>query len=171
LNCRDGLQNESIIVRTEVKVKFIDMLSQTGLKSIEATSFVSKKWVPQMGDATEVMQAIKRAPGVTYPVLVPNVRGLEDAMKVGVTEVCVFGAASESFSKKNTNASIAESIERFKPLCDLAKANGIKLRGYRPRVVRTAACCSSGSRAYWSVGTFRASWAAPTRASSPRPPW
>lgn len=114
---------------TDVKVHFINLLSETGLQVIESTSFVSKKWVPQMGDNAEVMRAIKRAPGVTYPVLAPNVKGLEDAIAAGATEVCVFGAASESFSKKNTNASIAESLERFKPLCDAAKAKGIKIRG------------------------------------------
>jgi len=117
-------------VPTDAKIEFINLLSATGLQVIESTSFVSKKWVPQMGDNAVVMKGIKRAPGVTYPVLAPNVKGLEDAIAAGATEVCVFGAASESFSKVNTNASIAEGLARFKPLCDLAKERGIKIRGY-----------------------------------------
>jgi len=123
------------VVPTDVKVGLIDRLSKTGLRVIESTSFVSPKWVPQMGDNAMVMKQIKRQEGVSYPVLAPNVKGLEDAIAAGATEVCVFGAASESFSKKNTNATVAEGFARFKPLCDLARSKGIKLRGYVSCVV------------------------------------
>ncbi len=104
---RDGLQNEKQIVPTATKIALIDLLSATGLRNIETTSFVSPKWVPQMGDNAQVMAGIARRAGVTYPVLAPNLKGFEAALAAGATEVAVFGAASESFSQKNINCSIA----------------------------------------------------------------
>ena len=127
---RDGLQNEKILVATADKVELIDRLSRTGLLSIEATSFVSPKWVPQLADAAEVFTAIQRRPGTAYPVLVPNETGYDRARAVGVDEVAVFTAASEAFNRKNINASIDESIERFRPVLERAAADGIKVRGY-----------------------------------------
>ncbi len=127
---RDGLQNEKAIVPTPVKIELIDRLSDTGLQTIEATSFVSPKWVPQLADATDVYTAIRKKPGVRYPVLVPNLQGYERARAVGVTEIAVFTAASEAFNRKNINASIDESIERFTPVMERAKADGVAVRGY-----------------------------------------
>lgn len=132
---RDGLQNEKIILSADVKVAFINGLSETGLTHIEATSFVSPKWVPQMADAAAVMTGITRTPGVTYPVLVPNEKGMEGALAAGVTEIAVFAAASETFSQKNINCSIAESLARFDPVIALAQKNDIKVRGYVSCVV------------------------------------
>ena len=130
VGARDGLQNEKTIVPTDVKIELIDRLSDTGLQTIEATSFVSPKWVPQLADATDVYTAIKKKPGVRYPVLVPNLQGYERARAVGVREIAVFTAASEAFNRKNINASIDESIERFMPIMELAKADGVSVRGY-----------------------------------------
>ena len=127
---RDGLQNEKAIVPTPVKIELIDRLSDTGLQTIEATSFVSPKWVPQLADATDVYTAIRKKGGVRYPVLVPNMQGYERARAVGVTEIAVFTAASEAFNRKNINASIDESIERFTPVMERAKADGVAVRGY-----------------------------------------
>ncbi|MGY0556552.1 hydroxymethylglutaryl-CoA lyase [Lysobacter sp. A421] len=127
---RDGLQNEKAIVATADKIELIDRLSATGLQSIEATSFVSPKWVPQLADAAEVYAGIARKPGVDYPVLVPNEKGYERALAAGVREVAVFTAASEAFNQKNINASIAESLVRFAPILERARADGIKVRGY-----------------------------------------
>ncbi len=127
---RDGLQNESAIVPTEVKVGLIDRLTDAGLQAIEATSFVSPKWVPQMADATQVMAAIRRRPGVRYPVLTPNLKGFEAALAAGCDEVAVFVAASETFSRKNINCSIAESLERARPVTEAARAHGVRVRGY-----------------------------------------
>ena len=127
---RDGLQNEKALVATADKVELINRLSQTGLRSIEATSFVSPKWIPQLADAAEVFTAIERKPGVAYPVLVPNEQGYERARAVGAEEVAVFTAASEAFNRKNTNAGIDESIERFRPVLARAAADGVKVRGY-----------------------------------------
>lgn len=127
---RDGLQNEKSSVPTGAKVLYINLLSVAGFRKIEATSFVSPKAIPQLGDATDVMSRIERLPGVTYPVLVPNEKGLVRAIETGVTEVAVFTAASESFTRANINASIAESIENFKPVLSLARDNGIAVRGY-----------------------------------------
>ncbi|MFT4929750.1 MAG: hydroxymethylglutaryl-CoA lyase [Phenylobacterium sp.] len=126
---RDGLQNE-VPVTTEAKIQLIDMLSNSGLDYIESGSFVSPKWVPQMAGTTEVFAGISQNANVTYAALTPNVRGLEGAIAAGVKEVAIFGAASESFSQKNINCSIAESIERFRPLMAQAKAAGIRVRGY-----------------------------------------
>ena len=127
---RDGLQNEADIVPLAAKVALIEALAAAGLTTIESGSFVSPKWVPQMGDTAEVMAAIRRVPGVRYPVLVPNLKGLDGALAAHVDEIAVFGAASESFSQKNINCSIAESLERFRPVVEAALANGIRVRGY-----------------------------------------
>ncbi|HET6782255.1 MAG TPA: hydroxymethylglutaryl-CoA lyase [Pseudoxanthomonas sp.] len=127
---RDGLQNEKTIIATADKVELIDRLSRTGLRSIEASSFVSPKWIPQLADAAEVFAAIDRKPGISYPVLVPNEKGYERAREVGAQEVAVFTAASEAFNQKNINASIDESIERFRPVLERAHADGVKVRGY-----------------------------------------
>jgi hydroxymethylglutaryl-CoA lyase len=127
---RDGLQNEKTIVPLAVKVELIDRLSDTGLPVIESGAFVSPKWVPQMADTAEVLAAIQRRPGVGYPVLVPNKKGLEQATASGGEEIAIFGAASEAFSAKNINCSIAESLERFRPVAEEALAQGIRVRGY-----------------------------------------
>ncbi|XP_073937975.1 3-hydroxymethyl-3-methylglutaryl-CoA lyase, cytoplasmic isoform X5 [Castor canadensis] len=127
---RDGLQNEKIIVPTDIKIEFINQLSKTGLSVIEVTSFVSSRWVPQMADHTEVMKGIQRYPGVRYPVLTPNLQGFHCAVAAGATEISVFGAASESFSKKNINCSIEESLERFEEVVKSARHMNIPARGY-----------------------------------------
>ena len=126
---RDGLQNEKATVPTDVKVAFIDRLAAAGLGAIEATSFVSPKWVPQMADAANVMACIARRPGVVYSVLVPNMKGFEGALAAKADEVVVFGAASEAFSQRNINCGIAESIERFRPVAAAALAAGMRVRG------------------------------------------
>jgi hydroxymethylglutaryl-CoA lyase len=127
---RDGLQNEKAMVPTGVKVALIDMLADAGMPAIEATSFVSPKWVPQMADAADVMARIRRKPGVRYPVLTPNMKGFEAARAAGADEVAVFVAASEAFSQRNINCSIAESLVRAQPIFDAAKAANIRVRGY-----------------------------------------
>ena len=127
---RDGLQNESAMVATADKIELVDRLSATGLRSIEATSFVSPRWVPQLADAAEVMAGIHRRPGVSYPVLVPNEQGYERARAAGADEVAVFTAASEAFNRRNINASIDESIERFAPVLARAREDGVRVRGY-----------------------------------------
>ncbi|TNJ34854.1 hydroxymethylglutaryl-CoA lyase [Arenimonas terrae] len=127
---RDGLQNEKTLIPTAAKIELIDRLTATGLQTVEATSFVSPKWVPQLADAADVFAGIHRRPGVAYPVLVPNLQGYERARAVGAEEVAVFTAASEAFNRNNTNASIDESIERFRPVLEAAKADGVRVRGY-----------------------------------------
>ena len=127
---RDGLQNEQKPVALDTKVALIDRLSETGLAAIEAGAFVSPKWVPQMADSAEVFRRIRQKPGVSYPVLVPNVKGLELALAAGAQEIAVFGAASESFSQRNINCSIEESLERFAHVSDAAQSAGLKVRGY-----------------------------------------
>ena len=127
---RDGLQNEKALVGTADKIALIEKLVATGLGTVEATAFVSPKWVPQMADAAEVYAGVAKREGVRYPVLVPNLQGYERARAVGVTEIAVFGAASEAFSKANINASIAESLERFAPVLEAAKRDGVAVRGY-----------------------------------------
>ncbi|MDR7136130.1 hydroxymethylglutaryl-CoA lyase [Lysobacter niastensis] len=127
---RDGLQNEKTQIATADKIALIDRLSATGLRSIEATSFVSPKWVPQLADAAEVFAGIARQPEVRYPVLVPNEQGYERARAVGVEEIAVFTAASEAFNQKNINASIDESLQRFAPVMQRASADGVAVRGY-----------------------------------------
>ncbi|ESQ75737.1 hydroxymethylglutaryl-CoA lyase [Asticcacaulis sp. AC402] len=130
---RDGLQAETAMVSTADKIALIDRLSQTGLEFIEAASFVSPKWVPQMGDAAEVMAGITRS--VQYPVLTPNLKGYEAARSAGAEVVAIFGAASETFSQKNINCSVAESLDRFVPVCQQARQDGVKVRGYVSCVV------------------------------------
>ena len=127
---RDGLQNEKAAVPTDVKVGLIDRLTDAGLPAIEATSFVSPKWVPQMADNAQVMAAIRRKPGVRYPVLTPNLKGFEAALAAGADEVAVFVAASETFSQKNINCSIGESLERARPVAAAARTHGVRVRGY-----------------------------------------
>ena len=126
---RDGLQNEKTDIGTAAKIELIDRLSQTGLRSIEATAFVSPKWVPQMADNVDVMAGIERKAGVRYSVLTPNLQGYEAAVKTRPDEIVVFGSASEAFSRKNINCSIAESIERFASVVEAALAAGIRVRG------------------------------------------
>ncbi|MCA8887558.1 MAG: hydroxymethylglutaryl-CoA lyase [Parvularculaceae bacterium] len=127
---RDGLQNEKQTISIETKIELVERLAAAGLKSVEAGAFVSPKWVPQMAGSDEVMARINRAPDVTYPVLTPNMKGYEGARAANADTVAVFGAASESFSQKNINCSIAESLERFRPVIDAAKADGVRVRGY-----------------------------------------
>ena len=126
---RDGLQNEKQMIPAEVKVELVDRLTEAGFANIEVTSFVSPKWVPQMADAAEVMARIRRRPGVVYSVLTPNMKGFEGALAAKADEIVVFGAASEAFSQKNINCSIAESIERFRPVVAAAREHGIHVRG------------------------------------------
>jgi len=126
---RDGLQNEAVNVPTAAKIELIDRLTETGLPVVEATAFVSPKWVPQMADNAQVMAGIRRKAGVGYPVLVPNRKGLDAALAAGCDEVVVFGAATEAFSKRNTNCTIAEGLARFSEVCAEALARGIKVRG------------------------------------------
>jgi len=130
VGARDGLQNEKTLLPADVKIALIDRLSSTGLTTIEATSFVSPKWVPQLADAAEVLRGIRKVPGVSYPVLVPNEQGYARAREVGATEIAMFTAASEAFNRKNINASIDESIERFIPVIEQAQADEVKVRGY-----------------------------------------
>jgi len=136
---RDGLQNEITLVPAEIKLQLIDRLVDAGLRNIEATAFVHPKWVPQMADQKQVMQGVadtytsaerKSLPGLTFSALTPNLKGYQTAVDCGVDEVAVFGAASEAFSKKNINCTIDESLERFRPVVEQAKADGIKVRGY-----------------------------------------
>ncbi len=127
---RDGLQNEKAIVSTETKILLIERLAAAGLRTVEAGAFVSPKWVPQMAATDEVMAKIKRRAGVSYPVLTPNMKGYEGARAAKADTVAVFGAASESFSKENINCSIAESLDRFRPVIDAATADGVRVRGY-----------------------------------------
>jgi hydroxymethylglutaryl-CoA lyase len=126
---RDGLQNEPRPVSTAVKIELIERLADAGLPVIEATAFVSPKWVPQMADSAQVMAGIRRKPGVSYPVLVPNRKGLDAAIAAGAEEVVVFGAATESFSRRNTNCSIDEGLARFSEVCAEALARGLRVRG------------------------------------------
>ena len=126
---RDGLQNEPKSVPAVVKIELVRRLVEAGLRSVEATAFVSPKWVPQMADHAEVMAGVEKRPGVAYPVLVPNMKGFEAAREAGADEIEVFGAASETFSRKNINCSIAESLERFAPVVEAARANKMRVRG------------------------------------------
>ncbi len=127
---RDGLQNEAQTVSTETKIELIRRLAASGLKTIEATAFVSPKWVPQMADHAEVLRGLAHEEGISYPVLVPNLRGFEEAVAAGATEVAVFAAASETFSQRNINCSIAESLDRFAPVFAAARAANVQVRGY-----------------------------------------
>ena len=148
VGARDGLQNEKQTVTTETKLELIDRLGAAGVTAIEATAFVSPKWIPQMADHDAIMRRLVKRSGVSYPVLTPNLKGFEAAANAGATEVAVFAAASESFSQKNINCSIAESIARFEPVFDAAIAKGIKVRGYVSCVI---ACPYEGSIAPQAV--------------------
>lgn len=132
---RDGLQNEPKLLPAATKIELINQLSETGLRTIEATSFVSAKWVPQMGDNAEVLKGIRKVTGISYPVLTPNLKGFESALEAGAEEVAVFGAASDAFSLKNVNCTAAEAIERFKPVLKAAQKHGVRVRGYVSTVV------------------------------------
>jgi hydroxymethylglutaryl-CoA lyase len=132
---RDGLQNEARTVPTATKIALIERLAGAGLVVVEAGSFVSPKWIPQMADTAEVLAGLKRQPGVAYPVLVPNMKGFDAARAAGVDEIAIFGAASEKFSQRNINCSIAESLERFAPVAAAAKEHGMRVRGYVSCVV------------------------------------
>ncbi len=127
---RDGLQNEPGTVPLETKIALIDKLSHAGLPAVEAGSFVSPKWVPQMADTSDVMAGIERLPGTAYPVLTPNMKGYEGARAARCDEVAIFAAASERFSERNINCSIAESLDRFRPVVEAARADGVRVRGY-----------------------------------------
>ena len=127
---RDGLQNEAVLVPVADKVALVEALAEAGLPVVEAGAFVSPKWVPQMAGSEEVLRAVTKRPGVRYPVLVPNLKGLEAALAAGAEEIAVFGAASETFSQKNINCSIVESLERFRPVAEAALAQGVRVRGY-----------------------------------------
>lgn len=127
---RDGLQNESQILPTAVKVDFINRLATTGLQTIEATSFVSAKWIPQLADAADVFKEIKKVPGINFPVLIPNQQGLESAIQVGVKTIAVFTAASETFCQKNTNCSLQESMARIEKITQVAQQHNLTVRGY-----------------------------------------
>ena len=172
---RDGLQNEPGVVPTAVEDRADRSAGDAGLPAVEATSFVSPKWVPQMADNAQVMAGIRRKPGVSYPVLVPNMKGLEAALAAGVEEIAAFAAATEAFSQRNTNCSIAESFERFAPVCKAALDAGVKVRGYisvvlgcpfegevNPEVV---ADISAAAVSRWAA--TRSRWA--TRSASARP--
>lgn len=132
---RDGLQNEARHIPLEDKIALVNCLSQAGFRRIECASFVSPKWVPQMADSAAVLAGISRTPGVTYAALTPNMRGLEDAVRARADEVAIFGSASEGFSKANINATIEESLERFRPVADAARAQELPVRGYVSCVV------------------------------------
>lgn len=127
---RDGLQNEQVVVATADKIEFVNRLSAAGLRVIEVSAFVSPKWVPQMADAAEVFAAITRIPGIRYTALVPNLAGLDRAMAAGVTEIAIFAASSETFSRKNINQGIDDSLTTYKQVCDRALASGLRVRGY-----------------------------------------
>ncbi len=127
---RDGLQNEAREIPVASKVALVDLLSKAGFRRIECASFVSPRWVPQMAGSAEVLAGITRAPGVSYAALTPNMRGFADAMAAGADEVAIFGSASEGFARANINATIAESLERFRPVAEAARARGVPVRGY-----------------------------------------
>ena len=150
---RDGLQNEKQTVPTDVKIELIRRLGDAGLSVIESGAFVSPKWVPQMADTADVMAGIDRRAGVTYPVLVPNEKGMEGAIASGVDEIAVFAAASDSFSQKNINCSIAESFDRFAPVIAMAQAKNIRVRGY---VSCVAGCPYEGAIAPQAVADVSA---------------
>src|SRR2546421_1751747 len=172
---RDGLQNEPQEVPTSIKVELIERLADAGLPAVEATAFVSPKGVPQMADHTEVLERIRRKPGVDYPVLAPNLKGFEAARAAGATEVAIFAAASESFSRRNINCSIAESLERFRPVAQAAHEHGIKVRGYISCVL---GCPYEGeiaptrvaevAAALYDMGGYEMSLGDPTGTGTPR---
>lgn len=151
VGARDGLQNEAKIIATDVKIEFIKQLSETGLTVIEATSFVSPKWVPQMADHAELFQKIPKKPGISYPVFVPNVKGLKKAIEIGVKEIAVFTTPSEQFCQHNVNCSVADTIIQIAEMNEIAKKNQIKVRGY---VSCALGCPYEGDIAACSVTTL-----------------
>ncbi len=171
---RDGLQNESGSVPTAVKIELIERLADAGLPAVEATAFVSPKWIPQMADHAEVLERLRHKPGVSYPVLTPNLKGFEAARAAGAQEVAVFGAASEAFSKKNINCSIAESLERFAPI--LCRSRSSPATTTIPTARRSPTSTPRSSWAYRrstprSPGSAAARMPRGRRATSPRRTW
>jgi hydroxymethylglutaryl-CoA lyase len=130
VGARDGLQNENAVIPAQVKIQFIDRLTAAGLPVVEATSFVRPEWVPQLADASEVMAGIRRAEGVRYPVLVPNLRGLDGALRAGVADIAVFASATETFARRNLNRPLSEQMDMFRPVIEAARANDLGVRGY-----------------------------------------
>ncbi|BFM07525.1 hydroxymethylglutaryl-CoA lyase [Halioxenophilus aromaticivorans] len=172
---RDGLQNESEAVSAQAKIHMVELLADAGLTAIEAASFVSPKWVPQMATSPEVLAGIKRSPGVTYSALVPNIKGLEAAIEAGVDEIAVFSAASEKFTQKNINCSVAESIERFLPVVELAKKHGIKVRTYLSTAVGcpyqgdiSPATVKALAKTLWDIGCYEISLGDTVGVGTPR---
>ncbi|MFL6650147.1 MAG: hydroxymethylglutaryl-CoA lyase [Sulfurifustaceae bacterium] len=175
VGARDGLQNEREPVPTAVKLELIERLGNAGLRTIEATAFVSPKWVPQMADNAQVMAGLRRKPGVAYPVLVPNLKGYEAARAAGVDEIALFAAATEAFSQKNINCSIAESMERFRPVAEAARKDGVRIRGY---ISCTVGCPFEGDVApravaqvaeqLWQMGCYELSLADTIGVGTPR---
>jgi hydroxymethylglutaryl-CoA lyase len=171
---RDGLQNETALISTDDKIRLVDMLSDTGLSKIEVTSFVSPKWVPQMADGAEVMAGIKRRSGVTYAALTPNLRGFEAALGADTKEIAVFASASDGFSQNNINCSVAESLERFRPVVTAARDANVAVRGY---VSCIAECPFDGtvpphqvvevSKALWDMGCYQVSLGDTTGRATP----
>lgn len=161
---RDGLQNEARHISTRDKIALVDCLSGAGFSRIEVASFVSPKWVPQMADSAEVLRGIRRAAGVRYAALTPNMRGLSDALDAGADEVAVFGSASEGFSRANINATIEESLARFAPVMEAAGAEGLRVRGYVSCVVEcpydgpvAPAEVARVAEALWAMGCYEIS--------------
>ncbi|WP_417727562.1 hydroxymethylglutaryl-CoA lyase [Roseovarius sp.] len=161
---RDGLQNEARHIPTREKIALVDCLSEAGFSRIEVASFVSPKWVPQMADSGDVLRGIRRAPGVRYAALTPNLRGLSDALEAGADEVAIFGSASEGFSKANINATIDESLARFAPVMEAAGAEGVRVRGYVSCVVECPydgavdpAQVARVAEALWTMGCYEIS--------------
>jgi hydroxymethylglutaryl-CoA lyase len=156
---RDGLQAEARIVPTATKIALVERLADAGLSTVEVTSFVSPRRIPQLADAAEVLRGIRRRPGVAYPVLVPNLRGLDEALAAGAREIAVFGSASETFSQRNIHCTIAESLKRFEPVVERARVERVRVRGYLSCVV---ACpyegpiapkqAAAGAKALWELG-------------------
>jgi isopropylmalate/homocitrate/citramalate synthase len=161
---RDGLQNEPDLVPPEVRIELIERLAAAGLSVVEAGAFVSPKWVPQMAHSDRVLAGLTRKPGVAYPVLVPNARGLEAALAAGAEEIAIFGAASETFSENNINCSIAQSLARFAPVAETARARGLKVRGYLSCVLGCPyegpvepARVAEVAEALWRLGCYQVS--------------
>ena len=161
---RDGLQNEAARIATRDKIAFVNLLSEAGFSRIEVASFVSPKWVPQMADSGEVLRRIRRAPGVRYAALTPNMRGLSDALEAGADEVAIFGSASEGFCKANINATIDESLARFARVLEAAGAEGLRVRGYVSCVVEcpydgpvAPAAVVRVAEALWQMGCYEIS--------------
>lgn len=156
---RDGLQAEERIVPTATKIALIERLADAGLSTVEVTSFVSPRRIPQLADAAEVLRGIRRKPGVAYPVLVPNLRGLDDALAAGAREIAVFGSASETFSQRNIHCTIAESLKRFEPVVERARVERLHVRGYLSCVVSCPyegpidpKLAAAGAKALWELG-------------------